>query len=455
VLNAWAIELAVAPVSDTVGVTLVGSGWPPAAVDAARVRLLDTGATAARRAEIRTRDVTAILDATQVETLREARSRGVASDVWDPEIVLLHSGYGRSPLEALVRAAGPGLAVITGAPTTAAVESGWTLCATSPQTWRLEPLGIDVRPPRFEDPHLMAVTAALKTANDEGGVEAAPAGRHEHELARGLLVSTSDTRPPSAGSDDERRDEDRQPAPEVLVLGPVEVRFANGEDAASARRRKLTELAAFIALHPGADNHGIDDAVWPTRRVSTSTRNSATSRLRRWLGTAPDGEPWLPLVPDRGQYRFRPDVSCDWHDFQTMTRRGLGGGVDGLEDLAAALALVRGRPFTGVDPACYTWAEYDTQEMISAITDVAHVLSTARLATGDAAGARQAAAQGMLVEPCSELLAKDAIRAVTALGDHDAAMAILTRLRSRLTEVDPDADVHPDTVALAGTLRSI
>jgi nucleoid-associated protein YgaU len=323
VLNAWAVELAIAPVWDTVGVTLVGSGWPLAAVDAARVRLLDTGATAARRAEIRTRDVTAILDATQVETLRQARSRGVASDVWDPEIVLLHSGDVRSPLEALVRAAGPGLAVVTAAPPSAAVESGWTLVAASPQTWRLEPVGIDVRPPRFEDAHLLAVTAALKTANDEVGIEAPPAGPAEHELANGHIVSTRDIRPPSAGLDDESHDEGRQPAPEVLVLGPVEVRFANGEDVASGRRRKLTELAAFIALHPGADNHGIDDAIWPTRRVSTSTRNSATSRLRRWLGTDPDGEPWLPLVPDRGQYQFRPGVRCDWHDFQALTRRGL------------------------------------------------------------------------------------------------------------------------------------
>jgi hypothetical protein len=74
-----------------------------------------------------------------------------------------------------------------------------------PRTWRLEPLGIEVRPPRFEDPHLMAVTAALEAANDEVGVEAAPAGTAEHELAHGHPVSTIDVPSAAAGSDDESR----------------------------------------------------------------------------------------------------------------------------------------------------------------------------------------------------------------------------------------------------------
>ena len=141
-------------------------------------------------------------------------------------------------------------------------------------------------------------------------------------------------------------------------------------------------------------------------------------------------------------------MRCDWHDFQALTRRGLAGRRAGLDDLAAALALVRGRPFAGVDPASYAWAEYDIQEMISAVTDVADMLSKARLAEGDPEGARAAAARGLLVEPCSELLTQDAIRAATALGDHDEAAEALARLRARLTAVDPDTDVEPDTVAL-------
>ena len=453
VLNAWAVELALAPVWDTLGVTLVGGGWPSAAVDAARVRLLETADTAARRAAIRTRDVASILGAAQVGSLRDARSRGVAHDAWDPEIVLWHTGDDRSPREELLRAAGPGLAVVTRVTNTAPGESGWTLAATDAQMFRLEPLGIDVTPPRLEDPHLLAVTAVLEVAHDATGVEPTDAPVAA-EATHGSQVSTSDLSPAGVTNDDRFDDDPRCGPPMVLVLGPVEIRFASGEDADPARRRKLTELAAFIALHPGADNHGIDDAVWPVRRVSTSTRNSATSRLRRWLGTNPDGEPWLPLVPDRGQYRFRPDVRCDWQVFQELARRGLAGGAAGLDELGEALALVRGRPFAGVDPAAYTWAEYDTQEMISAITDVAHMLSSARLVERDPARARDAAARGLLVEPCSELLTQDAIRAATALGDSEEAERLLERLRTRLSIIDPDADVGWGTAELVHGLVS-
>ena len=84
-------------------------------------------ATAARRAAVRTRDVADILDAAQVESLREARSRGVAHDAWDPEIVLWHSGDDRSPREVLLRAAGPGLAVVTST-TSEAVELRLDAC---------------------------------------------------------------------------------------------------------------------------------------------------------------------------------------------------------------------------------------------------------------------------------------------------------------------------------------
>ena len=446
VLNAWAVELALAPVWDTVGVTLVGGGWPSAAVDAARVRLLDTAATAARRAAVRTRDVADILDAAQVESLRDARSRGVAHDAWDPEIVLWHSGDDRSPRELLLRAAGPGLAVVTST-TSTAVDPGWTLAATASPTWRLDPLGVEVTPPQLTDPHLLAVTAALQIAQDEAGVEP-PAAPADPEPTPRTLSQASDVLPVGDAHTDRYDEELCAGPPMVLVLGPVEIRFANGEAADPARRRKLTELAAFIALHPGADNHGIDDAVWPTRRVSTSTRNSATSRLRRWLGTSPDGEPWLPLVPDRGQYRFRPEVRCDWHDFQGLARQGLARGAAGLDQLGEALALVRGRPFAGVDPAAYTWAEYDTQEMIGAITDVAHMLSSARLTAGEPEKARDAAARGLLVEPCSELLTQDAIRAAKALGDFATAERLLKRLRTRLSAIDPDADADVETVQL-------
>ncbi|MEV5010288.1 hypothetical protein AB0K74_34350 [Streptomyces sp. NPDC056159] len=51
--------------------------------------------------------------------------------------------------------------------------------------------------------------------------------------------------------------------------------------------------------------------------------------------------------------------------------------------LRRALALVRGRPYAGMDPQRYAWAGPVIQELVSAFTDVAGELSTRRREAGD------------------------------------------------------------------------
>ena len=162
----------------------------------------------------------------------------------------------------------------------------------------------------------------------------------------------------------------------------------------------------------------------------------------------------MPLVVDGGNYQLRPDVSCDWHDFVRFSQLGLTSGTDGAMALAAALDLVRGRPFLGVDPATYTWAEADAQEMISAVVDVSHVLSVARCDAGDYRGAQEAAARGLLAEPCSELLYRDAIRAAAAAGDRDEVERLAARLRHEIALVDPEELLDEATVDLVDSMVS-
>jgi DNA-binding SARP family transcriptional activator len=242
-------------------------------------------------------------------------------------------------------------------------------------------------------------------------------------------------------------------APRVLVLGRVEVVGAH-DDVVPHRRPRGTELVAYLALHPGASHHEVDEVLWPGQRVSKETRNPFVSQVRTWLGTRPDKQPYLPYVADEGDYRLHPDVGCDWHDFCRLARHGLSRGADGADDLATALALVRGRPFLGVDPDTYTWAEPDTQEMVSAIVDVAHALSTIRLDQGDYRAAQDAAAQGLLTEPCSELLYRDAIRGAAARGDTDEARRLAGRLREQIEQLDPTPGPEEDTVELLQQLHA-
>ena len=106
----------------------------------------------------------------------------------------------------------------------------------------------------------------------------------------------------------------------------------------------------------------------------------------------------------------------------------------------------------GVDPATYTWAERDTQEMISAIVDVAHELATISLALRDADSAHDAAARGLLADPASEQLHRDAINAAALRGDVDEVDRLAARLRAQIRAIDPDGGLSDETIELLRTV---
>lgn len=234
--------------------------------------------------------------------------------------------------------------------------------------------------------------------------------------------------------------------PTVLLLGPIAVEGATGR-LDSNRRRRGIELAAYLALNPGVDHHAIDDALWPGQLVNKQMRNSVISRTRSWLDKDPDGNAHFPRVQDTGDSRYRlgPNVTCDWTTFQKHARKGLADeGEDGDLSLRRALALVRGRPFTGIDPGRYAWAEPAVQEMVSAITHVAYELSTRRREAGDHTAALWAARTGLLAAEENETLHRQIFLAHHAAGDMPAlrlAAATLANINERLGGgIDMDAE---------------
>ncbi|MCX4826205.1 LysM peptidoglycan-binding domain-containing protein [Streptomyces sp. NBC_01142] len=225
--------------------------------------------------------------------------------------------------------------------------------------------------------------------------------------------------------------------PAVLLLGPISVEGATGR-IDSNRLSIGTELIAYLALNPGVDHHAIDDALWPGRLVNKQMRNAVISRTRSWLGKDTDNNAHLPRVQDTGDSRYRlgPAVACDWTRFQRFARTGLARhDEDGDLALRRALALVRGRPFTGIDPQRYAWAEPLIQEMVSAVVDVAYELSTRRREADDIPGALWAARRGLLAAEESEMLHRQIFLAHHAAGDIDAlreAAAQLVRINEQL-----------------------
>jgi hypothetical protein len=197
--------------------------------------------------------------------------------------------------------------------------------------------------------------------------------------------------------------------PRVLLLGEIRVENADGK-AESTRIGRLAETAAFVLLNPGARPSELQGALWPGRRSNPQTCRQMISRTRTWLGRTPGGDPFLmTFASTEGRLRLRPEVGSDWSDFQRLAEAGLAD-PDDTAHLAAALSLVRGRPFGAVAARELPWADLHINEMISLITDVACALAARREAAGDRSGAHEAALRGLLTESESEVLEAIALR---------------------------------------------
>ncbi|MFF1593104.1 LysM peptidoglycan-binding domain-containing protein [Streptomyces sp. NPDC058286] len=224
-------------------------------------------------------------------------------------------------------------------------------------------------------------------------------------------------------------------APLVRVLGPVDVTGARGH-IDSNRRTVAMELTCWLALRPdGATRHELDEVIAPGGgRVENNTRNGRIREVRRWLGD--DAYyPKLNTQPDR-KHRL-VGVACDWHQFQDLTAQATDSGdVEARALLRRALELVRGRPFTGIPPRRYVWAENLTQNMTSAVVDVADDLAARCLAARDPRGALWAAGRGLDTGREREVLWRHRFEALAQLGAHDELEAAIQQLNQYLLEAD-------------------
>jgi hypothetical protein len=134
----------------------------------------------------------------------------------------------------------------------------------------------------------------------------------------------------------------------------------------------------------GATTDQFDDAIWPDQQIKANTRRVAVARTRRWLGEAPDGQPWLPNATADRRYRLRDGYLLDRHLFRRLRSRGESRGPAGANDLRDALGLVRGAPLASADVAYspvarnpYVWlptSEIQPHHLAAAVVDTAHRL---------------------------------------------------------------------------------
>ncbi|MGW1411269.1 LysM peptidoglycan-binding domain-containing protein [Streptomyces sp. NPDC002403] len=230
-------------------------------------------------------------------------------------------------------------------------------------------------------------------------------------------------------------------APEIRVLGPVEVDRVG----TTGHGPRTAQLAALMFFRPGRTADVLCADMDPLTPWSAATLNARLQGLRHALGNDAAGNAYVPRRR-RGDdpYLLAPAVRCDWTRFLHLAERALPQAAAGLPDLEKALSLVRGRPF-GTRPM--PWAEPYQQEMITRIIDVAHTVATYRTATGphhDLGAARQAIVTGLEVDETAELLYRDWMRIESAAGNRSGVHMAVSRVQQVNRALDCDLELETE-----------
>ncbi|RLP08508.1 LysM peptidoglycan-binding domain-containing protein [Propionibacterium australiense] len=226
--------------------------------------------------------------------------------------------------------------------------------------------------------------------------------------------------------------------PFLRLLGPVELLGTQGPRPARAVRQ-CQEYCAWILMHPAGT------AAQMTREllVADTTRRSNMSRLRAWLGTDEDGEPYLPDAYS-GRIRMHPQVTSDWEQLQLLITPGVNRVSDAA--LEQGLALVRGAPLADAAPGEWAWAEQERSDMISTIRDIGVELGGRRLGRGEYEQAGRAVGTALAAAPGDERLLQVLLRAEHLAGNRPEVERLVLQITRSARE--NGTDLTAETVTL-------
>jgi nucleoid-associated protein YgaU len=241
--------------------------------------------------------------------------------------------------------------------------------------------------------------------------------------------------------------------PKLTLLGPVGVRAQGSLPERNPRRSFYTEIVAYLATRPGgATSEQYATAIWPNEPevVGKTKVRQAISVVRAWLGADPGGADYLPsglTAAAGGRYRIT-DILIDADLFRRLRIRGTARGAEGIDDLQAALDLVVGRPVDVPGPRTgaaggYSWLIDDAfrldHELSAMVVDVAHLVATHHLGSGEPDRAAAAAQVALRAGSFEDVPLLDLVAACDALGRTAEAGAYVQRIL-----FNHDAEVEED-----------
>jgi hypothetical protein len=231
------------------------------------------------------------------------------------------------------------------------------------------------------------------------------------------------------------------PTLRVDVLGPLTFTPASGPLSDPVRA-----IVAFLAMNNERvlALEEIQNAIWPLTANGTDITRAS---MRNYMVDARKavGEYHLPTASGRPGYQL-VHFDTDWSEMQRLAARAKGATKsEGLILRRQALSLAKGLPFCADTTRYFTWTFTSSvvYKIVETTTTLAHDVSTDLVLTGDLAGAQEALALGMLVDPASLTLWEDLTEVLLEIADQSflalhwrAADAVLrvedvVQLRSR------------------------
>jgi DNA-binding SARP family transcriptional activator len=205
----------------------------------------------------------------------------------------------------------------------------------------------------------------------------------------------------------------------------------------------LRQVLLYLATHrDGVSAERLDDTVWAGRLAPPGSQRlrAALTKLREVLGNGPDGQPLLPRRPNATSHvRLSSHVGTDLdRSLAHLARaRDCADPLAAADEIAAALALVRGEPFEGLP---FSWAAEVTHRATVQLQDAAITAAETYRQAGRHGQAEDVIRRGLhLCDPCEPLYIQWA-QVEAARGRRDQIPLLWRQLQARYaTEADDTA----------------
>jgi LysM domain len=242
-----------------------------------------------------------------------------------------------------------------------------------------------------------------------------------------------------------------KPPVSVQLLGPVQVE-APGEIEAD-RQALATEIVAYLALNPGGVHPTVlASAIWP-RGVSDEVFEASIARVQSWLGRRADGGERL-LQDEQQRWRLDlRDVRVDWHVLRAFVARA-ERSEDPTMDLASALSCVEGPALDALPAHRYSWLANTTavRDIQTTVVGVALRVSSVAADAGNVGLAHESLRTGLDMVPGCEELWRAELRITHRFDGTEAVHRVADEMFVAIERHGSPRGAEPTTTALVEEL---